>query len=363
MSTIDVFDASNPDDVNAAVDLTRKALLSYNDAIAAAQDESDEEERGPLHLTPNPALYGIDPAVYRQVEVATNAGKVHIMLYGPPGTGKTELAKYIAGQVATDYSLVTGSSDWTSQDIIGGYQPMGDGKIQFIPGIMLRRFAAPFIIDELNRCDIDKVLGPLFTVLSGHASTLPYREDVRDPDSAQYEILGTYQADAQPPRFCPGPRWRLIATINTVDKASLYQMSYALSRRFAWVLVDVPDSLPNFIAEFLQKARQKHIEPGAALPLAQLWSASNSLRPLGPAPFINIIDYCLQHDPDFDFQGEVDDEMSQVYIDAFKVNVMPMLDGKLESELDDLANAISDALNASHANREMLSRQMKLIAL
>ena len=71
------------------------------------------------------------------------------------------------------WTLVTGSSDWSSQDIIGGYQPIGGGSVAFIPGVLLRRFDRPLIIDELNRCDIDKVIGPLFTVLSGSKPPCP----------------------------------------------------------------------------------------------------------------------------------------------------------------------------------------------
>lgn len=202
--------------------------------VAGVDDDAEDDDVEPLDLTSieipeNPELLGIDPAVYRQINAVLRSGKQHVMLYGPPGTGKTSLARWIASSLpGGEWTLVTGSSDWSSQDIIGGYQPIGDGDVDFVPGILLRAFDQPFIIDELNRCDIDKVIGPLFTVLSGQQTTLPYRTDLSDKNSQPYTILPKPKAGAAEHEFAPGPAWRLIATINSIDKASLYQMSYAL---------------------------------------------------------------------------------------------------------------------------------------
>ena len=148
----------------------------------------DDERVAPesLQIPENTDLLGIDPAVYRQINAALMSGKQHIMLYGPPGTGKTTLARWIAATLTGGkWTLITGSADWSSQDIIGGYQPVGSGSVAFIPGVLLRNFDHPLIIDELNRCDIDKVIGPLFTVLSGQQTTLPYRLNIDQPNSQQ----------------------------------------------------------------------------------------------------------------------------------------------------------------------------------
>ena len=37
--------------------------------------------------------------------------------------------------------------------------------------------------------------------------------------------------------------WRIIGTMNTFDKASLYQLSFAFMRRFAFVDVDPPEQV------------------------------------------------------------------------------------------------------------------------
>ncbi len=356
---IAVHDAADEADVRRAVERAKVAVAAYN-AASAPQVEVPST----IGIVHNPDLIGVDDAVYRQIETALNAGKDHVMLYGPPGTGKTELARYVASRVATKpYVLVTGSADWSSQDLIGGYQPVGSGEIAFVPGILLRNLDRPFIIDELNRCDIDKVLGPLFTVLSKKSTTLPYRVDVADAESAQYRILGEYQAERDSTDFAPEPAWRIIATINTVDKASLYQMSYALSRRFAWVFVDVPADLADFVRRYV--ARRGGKLTAANPPLAQIWQAVNDLRPLGAAPFIDIISYCLTDNADFDFGAEPGSNaaLKTPYLDAFKVFVVPMLDGLLRDELQRLGDIVSETLHLDVATRATFTRQLTSIGL
>lgn len=211
---IEVYDLS---DGNEAGRLTVDIEAAWGAAGPPPADEdaaaiADDAEAAPdaldfenVEIPENPELLGIDPAVYRQINAALKSGKQHLMLYGPPGTGKTSLARWIAGSLpGGQWTLVTGSSDWSSQDIIGGYQPIGGGDVDFVPGILLRAFDQPLIIDELNRCDIDKVIGPLFTVLSGQQTTLPYRTDLSDKDSQPYTILPKPKAAAAEHEFAPG---------------------------------------------------------------------------------------------------------------------------------------------------------------
>ena len=359
MPSVNVFDAASDPDVRGAVDDAKAKVAAYN--VAAAPDIPEVTR---FDMPENPNLIGVDPAVYRQIAAAVNADKRHIMLYGPPGTGKTELARYVASRLTSkSYVLVTGSADWSSQDLIGGYQPLGKGEIGFVPGILLKNFDRPFIIDEMNRCDIDKVLGPLFTVLSKGSTTLPYRENVGDPDSPQYQILGMYQADAERTIFSPEPEWRIIATINTVDKSSLYQMSYALSRRFAWIFVDAPIDLDDFVRTYAKSLKKNMSAEAAPSPVATVWEAVNRVRRMGAAPFIDAMSHCLTTDGEFDFGAAPTPTTAVTYLDAFRVHVMPMLDGILKDELKSLAESIVSAFSATGHEAQALRQQMESIGL
>jgi MoxR-like ATPase len=340
-TAITIHDGTNEFGVQRALERAQQRLAVFN--------EAREVTPVVLEVPPADALIGIDPAVYRQIEAALKSGKRHLLFYGPPGTGKTELARHVAQQVnpASGFEILTGSADWSSQDLIGGYQPMGGGKIAFIPGVLLRNFDKPLIVDELNRCDIDKVLGPLFSVLSKSSTTLPYRMDVADPDSRQFVILGEFDPDAEtPPVYSPHNSWRLIATINTMDKAGLFRMSYALSRRFAWIFVDVPTDLDAFVGSFLSRqGGAPVIAPADGFAISKMWRSVNKLRPLGAAPFIDMINHCRAVESQFDFRvSPVAAAQVDAYLDAFRVHVMPMLDGLMKIDLRSLAVDVMKAL-------------------
>jgi MoxR-like ATPase len=287
------------------------------------------------------------------------------MLYGPPGTAKTTLARLLAGVLnGRKWTLITGSADWSSQDIIGGYQPMAEGNLKFFPGVLLRDFDRPLIIDELNRCDIDKVIGPLFTVLSGQATTLPYRIDATEPTSPQYVILPETKADAAEHEYSPGPAWRLIATINSIDKASLYQMSYALSRRFGWIYVDAPRDKKAFIQDYLEKNLRR---PVAAVdhvpPLAAIWSAVNAVRVVGGAPIIDAIKAIDMLSPGADLLAMPEGDLRLAYMDAFELFILPLLDGILRHEAESIASGVSTALGLSEDASEATRLKQRLLSV
>jgi energy-coupling factor transporter ATP-binding protein EcfA2 len=293
-------------------------------------------------------LIGVPDSVYAQISAALNSGKRHLLFYGPPGTGKTTLAEHVAGCLADTYQLVTGSSDWTSQDLIGGYMPVADGELRFFPGIILSDFSSPLIVDELNRCDIDKVIGPLFTVLSGQPTTLPYLVDSSDPDSNRYTILPRPKATPATNEFAPGPEWRLIATLNTLDKASLYQLSYALSRRFAWIYVGLPKDLRQFLIEFARRHFPVldigETDEAGSCPLSDIWGAVNSVRQIGPAPFIDAFHYCMQRLDAFNPFAPVNEGSALAYSEACSTYVFPMLDGIVQEDAEDLMGSLSRIL-------------------
>ncbi len=373
VAPIPVYDLSEVDeagrlttDIEAAWDAAGPPPVAEEAAggedAEAAPEAFDFEN---VEIPENPELLGIDPAVYRQINAVLKSGKQHLMLYGPPGTGKTSLARWIAGSLpGGQWTLVTGSSDWSSQDIIGGYQPIGGGDVDFVPGILLRAFDQPLIIDELNRCDIDKVIGPLFTVLSGQQTTLPYRTDLSDKDSQPYTILPKPKAAAAEHEFAPGQAWRLIATINSIDKASLYQMSYALSRRFGWVYVDAPTDLTGFIASYVARIDPAAPDPaGQPCPLADVWAAINAARVIGPAPIIDAINAIGVLAPGSALFGPADDAMRKAALDAFDMVLLPMLDGIVLQDAQNIADAAIAAFQLAGVDADRMTRRLQAVAI
>ncbi len=181
--------------------------------------------------------------VLREVVTSLRAGK-HLLLGGPPGTGKSTLAEAVARAVmGTSYEVTTATADWTTFDTIGGYLPNTEGGVAFVPGVVLRalRGGRWLIIDEMNRADIDKAFGALFTLLNGASTQATRRATLPYQDSAGKPISITWAERRSGDDFTITDHWRVIGTLNIADKASLFQLSFAFLRRFAVIDVPLPD--------------------------------------------------------------------------------------------------------------------------
>lgn len=238
--------------ITQAIELARRPLPADVQTVATV-DESvlDEDMAAALKglsveavLAELPDGFSIQRSVVAACVASLRAGK-HLLIGGPPGTGKTTLAEALCrAVVGSNYYVSTATADWTTFDTIGGYLPDSAG-LKFVPGVVLRslRTSGWLIIDEVNRADIDKAFGPLFTVLSGgegaagRNSVLPYMS----PDGNPVVIQWAATAGSSEYSYAITPSWRLIGTLNLSDKASLFRLSFAFLRRFAVIDVPLPE--------------------------------------------------------------------------------------------------------------------------
>jgi MoxR-like ATPase len=252
--------------------------------VAARFAPPASEVRGALELP---------DATVAQLIAATNAGR-HVVLMGLPGTGKTTLAIGLAraAQVAgltKGYLLATATGDWTTFDTIGGLVPSADGALRFAEGVVLRALREDrwLILDELNRADIDRAFGPLLTVLAGAAVDLP----AAGVEGRSLRIEPGHEGSglsADGAVYRVGRHWRIVGTMNTLDRAALFSFSLAFARRFAFVLVPAPD-VTSTVA--LVRARVALDEAGLAF-VERLLQASP--RPLGPAIILDAARYIAE---------------------------------------------------------------------
>lgn len=338
-------------------DLSDSSLTELKDGIRSTILSTVEEEVQIPELPPLPDLYDVPEVIYKQITAALRSGKRHIIFYGPPGTGKTTLAQYVAQELSNsgEFEMLTASSSWTSQELIGGYQPLGAGRIGFVPGAILRNFDRPIVIDELNRCPIDKVIGPLFSVLSGQTSTLPYKTNLEVADSPFHTIFPTSKENPESHEWFPSRDWRLITTLNTVDKSQLGQLSYALSRRFAWIKIGVPEDLNKFVLRVLERED----EPALPNPVADLWSAVNNVRQIGGAPIIDLIKTAKELDDGIDLLTIPNEELQEILITVTSMYILPLLDGIRRKEAEILIELIAGSWRLNANRKDLFLKEME----
>ena len=165
-----------------------------------------------------------------------------IIMTGAPGTGKTYTAMKIAEELITanggtmdeNYCKVQFHSGYDYSDFIIGLKPkVVNGQVVFKwqDGVF-KKFADRakyeldkpyiFVIDEINRADLSRVFGEVFSLLEAE-----YRKDgITLPNGAKFTLPDNLY---------------IIGTMNDIDR-SVESMDFALRRRFSWIEVTAEES-------------------------------------------------------------------------------------------------------------------------
>jgi len=174
----------------------------------------------------------------------------HLILQGPPGTGKSSLARALCRAFNCSVLPVTANENWSSFEVIGRQELRitKDGET-IVPvngffteavvrcaSAIVRHFDEPsepqaewLLIDELNRSHVDKAFGELFTVLG---------TDELVPITLSHQAMGNREL-ITPKRF------RIIATLNSIDRQFVNSLGQGLKRRFTFITIDVPSPLKS----------------------------------------------------------------------------------------------------------------------
>lgn len=217
--------------------------------------------------------------------------KKAMVLYGPPGTSKSYQARRIAENIIakalkekeSNISQCLNSLDktlnshihilqmhpnYTYEDFIVGKSIEG-GQVVVKPGKLLKIIAKIdeqdqlphfIILDEINRVDISRVFGELFTAMepSYRENGVELSVDVSQIAEDDKEGLNIEKIDNKEKLLLKVPEnMYFIGTMNMID-FSLEQIDFALRRRFFWRLSTYDEKrLSEIISERVKKEEDK----------------------------------------------------------------------------------------------------------
>jgi MoxR-like ATPase len=250
----------------------------------------------------------VDSRVERMLRLAITT-TASVLLVGPPGTGKGTLLNWLMAEVRgqpqrygfeggfdPDPMWRTPDESWSAFELIGGLAPDSTGNLGWSSGALLDAIDGDrwLVLDETNRGDMDKIMGPLLTWLSDQEVEVGRST----PHGGKPIAVGwgnarrsTVDDQGSRTRYLAGTDFRLLGTYNPQDAQRVFRFGQALSRRF--VVIPVPAVRPGQFTEMLQDFST--LPPDTVDALTGLYSAhlADEVTALGPAVFLRMAKYLV----------------------------------------------------------------------
>lgn len=188
----------------------------------------------------------------------------NLVLTGAPGTGKSYMAKQIAKQITGDYDtqehweMVQFHASYDYTDFVEGMRPKKEAGKDITFGYHeghFRKFCSKaakaakeedkeqkyvFIIDEINRGEVNKIFGELFYSID------PDKRGEDGKITTQYSTINDLDKDPFKDGFYVPENVYIIGTMNDIDR-SVESLDFAFRRRFLWKEVKWSDTFDGIL--------------------------------------------------------------------------------------------------------------------
>jgi len=272
--------------------------------------------------------------VIRRTHLAMMGNKP-VILYGQPGTGKTYFAKQVAKEMFDNsVQLETATPEWDETTVIGGIYPTTNERNELIYktklGVVTQAIRKAenqrhcLIIDEINRADLSRIFGPLYTAIEN-----PEQVILRTDDGEEISLAKTKN------------NFQLVGTMNTVDR-TVIEFDQALRRRFSMIKIDLPPDAK--VQEFiflkvdkgLEREEAKHIPEETIERLKEmifeLYVKVNEIKKIGPTYYEDIVKYMLNGLLNQEVLLNEQDDIFTLFDDAVCLYLIPRISDLLTNE-------------------------------